>query len=427
MFVRIWLLLFCLLVCRLVYAAPESNEATELNNIRQAISAAQADLQQKQAAQKNAQHTLNQARQQLNQAQKDLANINQQQRQTWQNHQVLQNELESLKTKVNGTQTQVARLLNSQYKNRQVHAVMLFLQNTNPSQKNRYLEYARYIHQANQQVMRDLRRQQSELKQREHAIDNSLNQLNQLKSKKQAAFKQLGQTTSLAQAESDKLRGQIQNQTQQLARLRADEARLNQIIGEITRRNAAKRKQEAIARNQAAQNRLNRLAKQRPQPNQNSASESPANEPAPVSTLTDEDRTLQAPYENPNTFSRLQGRLPRPSQGSISGRFGQTRPNGGTWRGVFYATAPSGVRSIAEGVVAYAGNLSGYGNTIVIDHGSDYTSIYTGLSSIAVGNGSKVKAGSSLGSSGSLASGEQGLYFEIRYRNTAINPLSWLR
>ena len=351
----------------------------------------------------------------------------------------MQTELESLKTKVAGAQAQVARLLNSQYRNRQSPAVMLFLQNANPSQKARYLEYSRYIHQANQQVMQDLRRQQEELKQREHAIDKSLTQLQQLKRQKEATFKQLGRTTSNAQNESEQLRTQIHNQTQHLARLRAAEARLNQILSEITRRNAAKRKQEAVARNQAAQQRLAKTKPTAPKPKANaptaphethaSESQAKAAEPAAVSTLTEEDRALQAPYENPsvNQFSRLQGRLPRPINGTLSGRFGQTRPNGGTWRGVFYATAPSSVRSIAAGTVAYAGNLSGYGNTIVIDHGGDYTSIYTGLSSIGVGNGSKVSAGSTLGSSGSLASGEQGLYFEIRYRNTAMNPLSWLR
>ena len=440
MWVQMVVLMVGLLLGQAVYAEPQSPAPqTELEQVRQAIRAAQADLQQKQAAQKNAQQTLNQAQHALNQAQQDLTHLNRQQRNEWYKFNTLQTELESLKTKVAGAQAQVARLLNSQYRNRQSPAVMLFLQNANPSQKARYLEYSRYIHQANQQVMQDLRRQQEELKQREHAIDKSLTQLQQLKRQKEATFKQLGRTTSNAQNESEQLRTQIHNQTQHLARLRAAEARLNQILSEITRRNAAKRKQEAAARNQAAQQRLAKTKPTAPKPKANaptaphethaSESQAKAAEPAAVSTLTEEDRALQAPYENPsvNQFSRLQGRLPRPINGTLSGRFGQTRPNGGTWRGVFYATAPSSVRSIAAGTVAYAGNLSGYGNTIVIDHGGDYTSIYTGLSSIGVGNGSKVSAGSTLGSSGSLASGEQGLYFEIRYRNTAMNPLSWLR
>ena len=46
---------------------------------------------------------------------------------------------------------------------------------------------------------------------------------------------------------------------------------------------------------------------------------------------------------------------------------------------------------MADGTVAYAGTLNGYGNTVVIDYGDGYTGVYTGLSSIAVGSGGSVK------------------------------------
>lgn len=64
---------------------------------------------------------------------------------------------------------------------------------------------------------------------------------------------------------------------------------------------------------------------------------------------------------------------------------------------------------------------------MIVDHGGGYVSVYTGLGGISVGGGSTVGSGSVLGTSGSLPGGEQGLYFEIRYRNQAMNPLSWLR
>ena len=77
---------------------------------------------------------------------------------------------------------------------------------------------------------------------------------------------------------------------------------------------------------------------------------------------------------------------------------------------------------MADGTVAYAGALNGYGNTVVIDYGDGYTGVYTGLSSIAVGSGGSVKTGATIGTRG-----EQGLYFEIRYRLAAMNPAAWLR
>ena len=45
-------------------------------------------------------------------------------------------------------------------------------------------------------------------------------------------------------------------QNQNLNKLRADESKLNQILADIARRNAAKRKQEAAARTKAARERL---------------------------------------------------------------------------------------------------------------------------------------------------------------------------
>ena len=85
------------------------------------------------------------------------------------------------------------------------------------------------------------------------------------------------------------------------------------------------------------------------------------------------------------------------------------------------------MQSIASGSVAYAGPLSGYGNIVLVDHGGGYVSVYSGLGSIGVSPGNSVSAGSRIGTSGSLPSGEQGLYLEIRYHSQPMNPLSWLR
>jgi septal ring factor EnvC (AmiA/AmiB activator) len=43
------------------------------------------------------------------------------------------------------------------------------------------------------------------------------------------------------------------------------------------------------------------------------------------------------------------------------------------------------------------------------------------------GNGATVRGGDVLGASGSLESGETGLYFELRYMGRPINPQSWAR
>ena len=115
-----------------------------------------------------------------------------------------------------------------------------------------------------------------------------------------------------------------------------------------------------------------------------------------------------------------------PTAGSVAGRFGGTRASGGTWKGLFIANNGAAVHSVAAGDVVYAASLAGYGNTVIVDHGSGYVTVYSGLAGVSVGAGQTVNARSILGSSGRLPSGEVGLYFEVRYQNRAMNPLSWV-
>ncbi|MDO4906188.1 murein hydrolase activator EnvC [Neisseria sp.] len=447
------LLLTVLLCCSpTAFAAPEpapantSGAGSDLQEIRRAISAAQADLKRKQAAQQSARKTLEHTRTALADAQQELAAVNKQHRDAWAKMQTLQNELNRLKTEVTGTKAQVARLLSGQYKNRHPNAVVLFLKNAEPGQKARYLQYSRYINEANQKVMNDLVRQQADLEKQEAAINAELARLNKIKVQRQAAMGRLGRANTAAQTESRRLSAQIDSQTQHIASLRENEQRLNALLADIAKRNAENRRKEAEARKKAAQARLAAAEKARAEKEKIKGKAKPAQQkdgkptqtaktPAPKpqtprSTLTAEDRALQAPdqtTEYKNSFSRMQGRLSRPVGGTISGRFGQARPSGGTWKGVFFSTAGAPVQSIAAGTVAYAGPLSGYGNMVVLDHGDGYVSVYSGLSSVSVGGGASVAAGRTIGTSGRLPSGEQGLYFEIRYRRQPMNPLSWIR
>ena len=116
-----------------------------------------------------------------------------------------------------------------------------------------------------------------------------------------------------------------------------------------------------------------------------------------------------------------------PVSGSITGRFGTARESGGTWRGIFISAAAAPVRSIADGTVVYAASQSGYGNMMIVDHGSGYMSVYAGLGSIGASNGSRVRAGQQIATSGTMPAGEQGLYLELRYKGRVMNPMVWLR
>jgi murein DD-endopeptidase MepM/ murein hydrolase activator NlpD len=76
------------------------------------------------------------------------------------------------------------------------------------------------------------------------------------------------------------------------------------------------------------------------------------------------------------------------------------------------------------GVVVYAGaNSYGYGNMIMIDHGTGFQSLYAHLSQIFVGCGDNVTQGQTIGAAGMTghASGAH-LHFEVRTLSNVINP-----
>lgn len=76
------------------------------------------------------------------------------------------------------------------------------------------------------------------------------------------------------------------------------------------------------------------------------------------------------------------------------------------------------------GVVVYAGpNSYGYGNMIMIDHGTGFQTLYAHLSQIFVTCGQSVTQGQTIGAAGETghASGPH-LHFEVRTATTVINP-----
>lgn len=380
-------------------------QTKELKVVKKQLIQEQKKLQDKQAQQKRAQELLRQTQLAIAAARRELDELNRQQRTSWAKLQELQNKLSQLQTEVGNTKAQISRLLVSNYKNKQPSAVVVFLKNADANQKARFLQYSRYINAANDEVIKKLSEQQEQLEQQETQIHRELERLKQLAAVQQNKLRQLGQSHKAAVADSQKLNGEISSHNNKIKELRESEQQLTNIITQIATKRAAQLKAQAIEKQ--------KLAKQRAAENK---------------TASANDKKASAPeVEITQKFSRLQGTMRRPVSGSIAGRFGQARNGGGTWRGVFIATAPSAVQAIAAGEVAFASSLGGYGNTVIIDHGDGYMSVYTGLNSMNVSVGERILARQSVGMSGTLPTGEQGLYFEIRYRNRPMNPLAWVR
>ena len=135
--------------------------------------------------------------------------------------------------------------------------------------------------------------------------------------------------------------------------------------------------------------------------------------------------------ESPLPIRPFRGGLDWPVAGRMLTPFGQ--------RGAGVAQAPaqtgvqfaaeegSSVRAVHEGTVAFAGPFAGYGNLVIVDHGTQTFSLYGQLGAPQVERGAKVERGQGIGTVGRILAGIPGVYFEMRVDGKAVDPLEWLK
>jgi septal ring factor EnvC (AmiA/AmiB activator) len=94
---------------------------------------------------------------------------------------------------------------------------------------------------------------------------------------------------------------------------------------------------------------------------------------------------------------------------------------------VLEAPAATPVLAIHEGTVAFAEPFTGFGNLVILDHGSLAFSLYGHLAAVDVAVGAHVSRGQPVGTVGALIDGTPALYFELRIDAKPVDPLQWLR
>ncbi len=124
---------------------------------------------------------------------------------------------------------------------------------------------------------------------------------------------------------------------------------------------------------------------------------------------------------SPVNFSRISSRF-------STGRYHPILHKIRSHKGVDYAASRgTPVRAAGDGKVAFKGNKGGYGKTIVLQHGSRYTTLYAHLNNYNkhIRAGGRIKQGQVIGYVGSsgLATGPH-LHYEFRVNGVHRNPLT---
>jgi murein DD-endopeptidase MepM/ murein hydrolase activator NlpD len=130
---------------------------------------------------------------------------------------------------------------------------------------------------------------------------------------------------------------------------------------------------------------------------------------------------------------RWTGKFIMPVQGRITSEFGnryhpilkKNRFHGGIDIGVPTGTS---VRAAADGVIIHSGWITGYGYTVIIDHGGGLSTLYAHNSSLVVKAGKAVLQGDVVSKAGStgVSTGPH-VHFEVRDQGARVNPWQWLK
>ena len=129
-------------------------------------------------------------------------------------------------------------------------------------------------------------------------------------------------------------------------------------------------------------------------------------------------------------FDDFKGMLPLPYPGKIIRDY---HPLGTgpvmTHRGIFIQGKAGGeVKAVYDGRVDYSGWLKGYGQILIINHGSRFFSVSAHLSERKREEGDVVRKGDVIGSAGDTESlSGPGLYFELRKGGESLDPLAWIK
>lgn len=372
----------------------------------------------------------------------------------------LDGEAKALEQGLRLQQAQLGKLLHRQYLRGNPDALQLFLNGDDPHQLARDLYYMEAVGRARSQLLRDI---ESKLQRQKALAAETRQQAAQLASaqdRQQEEHAKLQAQRANRQATLDGLSEQIATQRREIGRLQRDEQRLSQLIERLSKIIAARAAEERAARleeqrreaqRQEAERRRERARQElaRRQAQEAARREAPSTGLAPGEELLAPPPSRPAPEvrrepapevrrEAPpkappaapfaGNLAKMKGSLPLPTRGAVSNRFGGTRQEGSTWKGLFIRAGAGGeVHSIASGRIVFAEWMRGFGNLLIVDHGSDYLSVYANNDALLKQVGDEVRGGETIATVGNTGGNrETGLYFEIRHEGKPVDPLAWV-
>lgn len=395
------LVLACaLILSHSLHAAPKDVapkvDKEELQQLRNRIQTLQKELTDTEESKSETADALRESEQAINTANRKLAALTKEQNEANDKLGQLKAQSGQVARDIEAQQSRLSKLLYRRYIDGggQKEYLSLLLNQQDPDELARNLHYYGYLSRARMEDIDALRRNLQRLdaltlQSREKTAEIAAIQAKQAGHKKYLERQKAEHAKLLAQISL-----QVDEQRREISKLKRDEDRLTRLVDKIAKMLARKKRSARPG-------------------------------PAPLNNERLPDASTHG-----SPFSSLKGRLSLPVRGELVNRFGSPRADGGiTWKGLFIRSAVGeNVKAIAGGRVVFADWLRGFGNLMIIDHGSSYMSLYGNNETVHKQVGDAVRSGDTIATVGNSGGNpDSGLYFELRHQGKPFDPLNWVR
>ena len=385
-FSRIALFCSALLLC--IHSA-HAGQQEDLENLRQRISALQQEMEKTSDSKSEAADALRESERTISTSNRLLYKLTRQQREASSALGQFQQQSKQLSQSMQEQQLLLAQLLHQQYLGGRQEYFKLLLNNHDPNQAARELQYYEYIARSRAAWLKTMRGNLAKLNTVTAQAQQKSIELTALQAEQTLQRRSLLKEKNAHQQVLKKIALQLKQQRQEIGKLQRDENRLVKLLGDLSR---------IVA-----------------QPKTNSQEKNSTVSIEPIHRIA---------------FVSFKGKLPLPVKGKITNKFGSRRPDSLVlWKGLFVqAAASQPVSAVAPGRVIFADWLRGFGNLLIIDHGLGYMSLYGNNETLYKQVGDELQAGDTIAAVGNSGGNENyGLYFELRHEGIPLDPGKWIK
>ena len=359
----------------------------DLGELHSRINALEKKLGQNEASKNEAADALRESEIAISSTSRKLAELDARERDVDASLSQLMGETAKVGDSIRLQQDLLGKLLYRHYLTGEQEYLKLLLNEQDPNQVARNLQYLTYISRARADMLRNLSGNLHELDTLAISTREKKAELEDIMARQRAQKQELEQEKARKKAVLERVSIQIGKERKEISRLKQDENRLKRLVEKIGK--TIRQSSKSLMRNE---------------------------------------KLPDASLDN-SPFRQLKGHLSLPVQGELTNRFGAPRLDGGLlWKGLFIRAATGQkVRAVAAGQVVFADWLRGFGNMIILDHGGGYMSLYGDNETLLKGVGDRVHGGDTIaevGNSGGNA--ESGLYFELREQGVPLDPMKWV-